>query len=166
MQTFSQQIFKIGVNPCVVPPETVMRELFEQSGKSKGPIPVRGTINAAPYKQTVVKFRGKWRLYINGIMLKAAGIDAGDRAKVRIEYDPVSRLIPLHPKLRKALMQNKRAKAAYDTLAPYRRKEINRYLSFAKSKETVEHNIEIIVRHLLGKKADTLHPLMRTKRAD
>jgi len=112
-----------------------------------------------------VKYQGKWRLYINGPMLKDSGLKNGDIAHIQIEYDPVSRAVALHPKLRKVLASNKRAKAAYDKLAPYRKKEINRYLGFAKSAKTVDRNVKTIMRHLLGQKADTLHPLMRTRRA-
>ena len=143
-----------------------MQTLFDQSGKTKGPIPVRGTLNGAKYKQTIVKYQGEWRLYINGIMLKDSGLNNGDIAHVKIEYDPVSRIIPIHPQLRKVLSKNKSAKIAYDKLAPYRKKEINRYLGFAKSKDTIERNIKDIIKHLLGKKADTLHPLMRTKKME
>ncbi|MGZ3821562.1 MAG: hypothetical protein ACXVB6_13275, partial [Mucilaginibacter sp.] len=40
------------------------------SGKDKGHIPVCGSVNRKPYKQTLVKYKGEWRFYINSTMLK------------------------------------------------------------------------------------------------
>jgi hypothetical protein len=67
---FQATIDIIGINPFVFIPENILKDIFKQAGKEKGPIPVKGTINAKPYKQTLVKFKGYWRLYINTTMLK------------------------------------------------------------------------------------------------
>ncbi len=40
-------------NPFVLLPPTVLTDVFVAAGRSKGPIPVRGTINAKPYQQTL-----------------------------------------------------------------------------------------------------------------
>ncbi len=141
-----------------------MKELFEKVGRKNGPIPVRGTINDAPYTQTVVRFRDDWRLYINGVMLKAAGLENGDMAHITIEYDPSSRVIPTHPELAKALSKSRVARSAYEKLAPYRRKEINRYLGFAKTDATRKKNIDTVIRHLKGEKTSGLNALLRIKR--
>ncbi|HYV91808.1 MAG TPA: YdeI/OmpD-associated family protein [Chitinophagales bacterium] len=151
MKSFSAKIFKIGVNPYVLLPASVLNELFSQSGKNKGPIPVRGTLNGKEFIQTLVKYSGKWRLYLNTPMRKAAGIDVGDIAKVRIEFDSMPRNIPMHPKLQEALTQNKKAKEAFEKLTPSRRKEIIRYLVSMKSAESVTRNVEKILHHLSGK---------------
>jgi len=158
MQSFSSKIFKIGINPCVVVPAAVLKVLFAQAGKSKGPIPVKGKLNDAPFLQTVVKFSGKWRLYLNGVMLKAAGIHNGDMTKVagemahvEIEYDDKPRHIPMHNNLEIALKKNKKAKSAFDSLSPYRRKEIVRYIANLKSEEARTRNIEKAIKHLEGK---------------
>ena len=66
MKSFTAKIFKVGVNPCVVVPDEVLKYLFREAGKDKGPIPVQGKLNGASFIQTVVKFRGDWRLYVNG----------------------------------------------------------------------------------------------------
>src|SRR5947209_5684064 len=109
MFSFSAKIQIIGVNPYVLLPAVVLNALFKQAGKHKGPVPVRGTLNGHPFKQTLVKYSGKWRLYLNTPMRKNAGIDVGHIAKIKIEYDPVSRQIPMHRKLKAALEQNKEA---------------------------------------------------------
>lgn len=151
MISFTAKIRIIGVNPYVLLPSPVLKEVFRQSGKSKGPIPVRGTLNGHKFIQTLVRFSGKWRLYLNTPMRKAAGIDVGDTAKVTIEFDPKPRVISVHPKLTSAFKQNKEVKEAFEKLPPYRRKEIIRYISFMKTEESVVRNVEKVVRHLLGK---------------
>ena len=151
MQSFSAKILKIGINPYVLLPATVLEKLFEQARKNKGPIPVRGKLNGKDYIQTLVKYAGLWRLYLNTPMRKAAGIDVGDIANVEIEFDPVPRVISMDPQLAKELEQNKKAKAVFDKLPPYRQKEIIRYIASMKTEVSVMRNVEKIMQHLLGK---------------
>src|ERR1700730_16301803 len=118
--TFSAKIFIIGVNPYVLLPPAVLAELFKQAGKDKGPIAIHGTLNGHKYIQTLVKYSGKWRLYLNTPMRKAAKIDVGDIAKVTIKFDPRERTIAMHPKLQLAFSKNKKAKGVFDKLSPSR----------------------------------------------
>src|SRR5688572_16357599 len=99
MEEFSAKIKIIGVNPYVLLPAKVLKEIFKQAGKNKGAIQVKGTLNEKPFIQNLVKYSGKWRLYLNGPMREAAGIDVGDMAHVKIQYDPSDRTVPMHPKL-------------------------------------------------------------------
>ncbi len=147
---FSAEIFIIGVNPYVLLPEHVLAAIFKQAGKDKGAIPVKGKINGKEFVQTLVKYQGEWRLYINGIMRKIAGVNVGNRVHVEIVFDSGSREIPMHPQFKKALESNKKAKEAFEKYSPSRQKEINRYLSFIKTEETRIKNIDRIVRHLAG----------------
>lgn len=151
MFSFSAKIQIIGVNPYVLLPSSVLEAVFEQAGKNKGPVQVEGTLNKKPYKQTLVKFAGKWRLYLNGEMRKAAGIDVGDMAHVEIEFDPVERTIDMHPMLEAALKKNKEASEAFERLSPSRKKEIVRYISFLKTEESVAKNIKRAMLFLTGK---------------
>lgn len=98
MKSFSARILKIGINPYVGVPEGVLGALFRQADKTKGPIQVRGTINGKRFQQTLVKYQGAWRLYINGEMRQAAEIDVGDEAHIKIEYDPLPRIELIPPK--------------------------------------------------------------------
>ena len=150
MARFQSTIYKLGINPVIDPPEEVLKELFERAGKAKGPIPVCGKLNDATYVQTLVKYGGKWRLYINAPMLADSGLKVGDVADVEIEFDPVPREIPMPPVLTTALNKNKTAKAEFDRLSPSRKKEILRYLGSLKTQASVEKNVERVVRHLLG----------------
>ena len=151
MKSFSAKIFIIGINPYVLLPAEVLRSTFKEAGKDKGAIPVRGTLNGKAFTQTLVKYSGKWRLYLNTPMRVGAGIDVGDIANVEIEYDPEPRITPMHPKLQQALEQNKKAKAAFEKLTPSRKKEIMRYIGFLKTDASVKTNVEKVIQNLLGK---------------
>ena len=150
MNSFSAKIYKIGVNPYVLLPLNVLKNLFKQAGKEKGHIPVKGKLNGHEFTQTLVKYSGKWRLYLNTPMRKNAGIDVGDIAEVQIEYDVRERIIAMHPKLELALIKNKEAKKVFDALSPSRRKEIVRYISFLKTEESVDRNIKRAISFLQG----------------
>lgn len=142
MKKFSARIDKIGVNPFVFLPEPVLNYIFKQAGKERGTIPVHGKLDGHSFIQTLVKYSGAWRLYLNTPMRKAAGKDVGDTIKVEIEFDPVERIILMHPKLKEALEKNKKAKSVFDQLSPSLQKEIVRYIAHLKTEESVERNIK------------------------
>jgi hypothetical protein len=151
LQHYSAKILIIGVNPYVLIPATILKIIFKQANKSKGAIQVRGTIDGHPYIQTLVRYSGKWRLYLNTPMRKSAKKDVGDIIEVRIEFDPVERIIPLHPKFLKALALNKKAKKTFESLSPSRQKEIVRYISSLKNEDSRDRNITRAIGFLSGK---------------
>lgn len=163
MKSFSAIISKIGINPYVSLPENVLSGLFKQADKTKGPIQVRGTVNGKRFKQTLVKYQGAWRLYINGEMRRAAEIDVGAEAHIKIEYDPLPRIELMPSKLWAALSKSKTAKVAFESLRPSRQKEILRYLNSMKTESSLERNIEKIIQHLLGEKPKGLHHLLEAR---
>src|SRR5687767_1965099 len=142
MPTFKATIYKLGINPVVDPPDDVLAHVFESAGRSRGPIPVCGRLNGADYIQTLVKYRGKWRLYINGQMLKDSGLSVGDMANVEIKFDPRPREVPMPELLRDALAIDAAAAAAYERLTPSRQKEILRYLGSLKTDASRARNID------------------------
>lgn len=148
---FRARIERIGINPFVFVPEPVLKKIFTASGKDKGPIPVCGTVNGIPFKQTLVRYRGHWRLYINAAMLKNSPKRIGEEITVTAAHDPVDRTVPLHPALEKALNRNLKARNVFHGLTPSRQKEINRYLHALKSKESLARNVERAVHFLTGK---------------
>src|SRR5579862_2520416 len=148
---FTARIEIIGVNPYVVPPAAVLKKIFEVAGKDRGPITVRGKINGNDYLQTLVKFRGKWRLYLNTPMRRQANLDVGDRARFTIVFDGLERSIPMHPKLEEAFKNDAKALAIFNSLAPYRRKEIMRYINALKSEDSRDRNISKALAFLAGK---------------
>ena len=151
MIKFKAKIEIIEVNPFVFLPDRVLHEIFMQAGKNKGKIPVRMKIDGHEFPQTLIKWRGFWRLYLNTPMRKAARKDVGDIANFEIAYDPLERIVPIHPKFEKALRENKEAKKVFDSLRPSLQLEINRYFSFLKNESSVDRNVTRAIQFLLGK---------------
>ena len=112
---------------------------------------MRGTIDGHPYIQTLVKYSGAWRLYINGPMLKDAKKQVGDTTTLTIEFDTEERVISIHPKFESALQDNLRAKEVFDKLSPSRQKEIIRYISQLKTEASVDTNVSRAIDFLCGK---------------
>lgn len=153
MKSFSAKIQIIGVNPYVLLPLELLKYIFGKAGKNKGAIPVKLKIGKENFIQNLVKYSGKWRLYLNGPMRKAAQKDVGDVIEIRIDYDPSERTTPMHPRLKSALKDNKEAKAAFDKLSPSRKKEILRYINFLKSDESVDKNVQRAIGFLTNRQS-------------
>ncbi len=159
MAHFNAKVQRIGVNPYVRVPREVLEEVMRQAGRSKGPLAVRGRLNGSPFVQTVVKYRGVWRLYLNTAMRRAAGIDVGAVAWIHLWHDEAPRTVAMNPTLDRALARNPGARAAFEALAPSRQREILRYLGSLKAQATVDRNVTRILQRLAGKSADRLAAL-------
>ena len=99
-----------------------------------------------------MRYRGAWRLYLNGLIRRTAGVDVGDRVTLTLKFDPEPRIHPVPPSFTKAPKANPRAKAKFETLSPSRRKELLRYLGSLKRQESLKRNIERTLRYLTGRK--------------
>lgn len=130
-------------------PTTILNKIFIQAGKDKGPI--RGTVYDVPYKQTLIKYQGAWRLYVNTSMLKNSPQRIGEKVSLTIALDASDRSIEPHPKLIEALNKNEGAKKIYDALTPSLRKEIVRYIASLKTEKSVNENIIKAIDFILGK---------------
>lgn len=151
MKVFDAKIEIIGMNPFVFVPDSVLADLFREFGKDKGPVPVKGTINGNPYQQTLVRYAGEWRLYINTKMLPKSPERIGEKIEIGIELDLSDRTIHPHPKLIQALKENSRANAVYESLAPSLQNEIVRYIANLKTEASVDRNVIKAIDFLLGK---------------
>ncbi len=151
MDSFNAKLEIILGNPFVYLPTEVLEIFFRQANKTKVHIPVKGAINGKPFQQTLVKYSGNWRLYINMVMLKNSPKRIGEKIEVEIEFDPSDKTIETHPKLSKALVKNKDAKEVFEKLPPSRQKEIVRYISYLKIEESIDRNVERAINFLLGK---------------
>ena len=154
MPRFAAKIHKIGINTLVDPPEDILDALFRKAERSSGPIPVRGKINSAEFTQTLVKYSGAWRLYINGPMLKNSNLSVGEIADVEIEFDPRPREVPVPKQLAAALQKHPNARTAFESLSPSRRKEIARYIGSLKTGESITRNIRRVIEMLIDDEAN------------
>lgn len=151
MKTFKAQLDIIGVNPFVPVPEKILEWIFTEAHKDRGPIPIKGTINGDSYRQTLMKFKGSWRLYVNTSMLKNSPKRIGELLEFTIAYDSESGEIETPIAFLSALDQNKEAKTIFDNLTPSLRLEIVRYIDRLKTEESLNRNITRAINFLLGK---------------
>ncbi len=149
---FDALIQKVDINPYVRVPAAVVRRLIEDGLRDGGPLPVRGTVQGKRISANVVRFRGLWRLYLNGPMRAAAGVDVGDAVTVVLDIDSVPRKTPEPPEFTLALRKHPGARQRFEQLAPYRQKEILRYLASLKRPETFDRNLGKVIDFLHGKK--------------
>jgi hypothetical protein len=148
---FTAEIRIIGINPYVQVPEKILQNIFRKSGKSKGAIPIKGRVNGRFYQQTLIRYLGEWRLYINTTMLHDSPRRIGEIIKISAEYDPETRVVIPHPDFMKALKKNKEARIVFDSLSASRRLEIVRYIKNLKTEKALEANILRAIHFLLGK---------------
>lgn len=151
MHKFEAEIAIIGINPFVYVPAEILREIFRQAGKEKGKIPICGTINGRPYQQTLIKYQGDWRLYVNTTMLKNSPKRIGEIIALTIEVDYSDRSIKPHQKFVDALEQNQEAKVVFDQLSPSLQNEMVRYIANLKTEMSIDKNIVKAIGFLLGK---------------
>ncbi|WP_284463180.1 YdeI/OmpD-associated family protein [Chryseobacterium sp.] len=148
--SFTATLEIIGINPFVFIPEEVLERIFEDSERSKSPIPVKGTINGKEFKQNLMKYLGEWRLYINLTMLKNSPKRIGETIEVVLEHDDSDRSITIHPQLEEAIKSSVLATSNFEKLIPSRRHELIRYINNLKTEASIQRNIEKIIRHLHG----------------
>lgn len=151
MSKFTAELQIIGINPFVFVPPAVLAAIFKAAGREKGAIPVAGTINGVPYQQTLVRYRGEWRLYINTTMLKNSPKRIGEVIEVTIAIDTSDRRIQPHATLVKSLKANPEARKVFETLRPSQQQEIIRYIDKLKTPESVDRNVVRAIAFLLGK---------------
>ena len=133
----------LGINPYVDVPPQVSKRI----GK-RGYVPVIGTVNGRPMRATLVpRGEGLHRLFINGAMRKAAGVDVGDTIEVGLEVDREPRDLPMPPDLKRALAENDLLDA-FDRLTPSDRRYVLAWLASAKKKETWERRVEVLAGRL------------------
>jgi hypothetical protein len=156
---FQEKISIINANPYVRLPDNVLLAISKQAGKKTSPIPIKGKINGAEFQQSLVRYQGDWRLYVNIVMAKAARIKfsksiseiVGEVATFEVEFNPEPQVYNMVPSLQKALDGNSIAKNNWRRLSPSRQKEILRYFDMLKSDEAKERNLKKVIDILTGK---------------
>ncbi|NQD69596.1 DUF1905 domain-containing protein [Sphingobacterium shayense] len=148
---FEATIQLIGINPYVPVPEHILQDLFDQAKRNKSPIPIKGTVNGRPYTQSLVKYKGEWRLYINTLMIKNSPKHIGEQIQLSICFNSVPPKFISPEVFSDALDANPKAKEVFHKMPPYLQKEINRYLSNLKSQASLDLNIDRAIKFLMGK---------------
>lgn len=148
---FTAKIEIIGINPFVFLPKPILLTLMEQAQTDRGKIRVILKMEGFEFTQTLVKYQGEWRLYLNIPMRKAAKKEVGDKARFEIKFNPRSAEHPVSPELQEVLAKNKKAKKIFQSLSPSLQNEIMRYIFKVKSEKSKTDNVERVILYLLGK---------------
>ena len=111
----------------------------------RGHVPVVGTVDGAELTATLVPVGGgRHRLFLNSAVRSAIGKGAGDSVEIRIRLDRSDRTPEIPPELQEALAEEG-ATAAWEALAPSRRKELLVWLADARRGQTHAGRIGRIV---------------------
>jgi hypothetical protein len=144
-RVFAAKIYKLGIIRVVDVPLEVSRSL----DAGRGHIPVQGTVERVPLRTTLVPAgNGRHRLAIHGDIYRKLRIDAGAVVEISIEPDEESREPVLPPSLVAALKFSPAATAEFRAMTTALRRQIVRYLTSARSIETVERRIAKFVARL------------------
>ena len=141
---FSDILQHTGYNYYIPLPERYSRQ-FPQ----KGYIPVCGTINNVEFIGKLAPRKpNKHVLYLHYDIRIKTGIKEGDKVEACIEYDPVSRDIPIPDDIELILRENKRNWNHFLQLSPSRRNEFLSYVIEAKRPETRLKRIELVIKRI------------------
>lgn len=150
MPSFTAPIFKITVLRCVIVPPNVVKAL---GGALR--IPVIAKYGGATTQSTISPAGGnKRRLTLKLDVLKAAGLDAGDRLKIELLPDANPRFVHFPPDLERALKFRPAAAAALDRASPSTRRIVVELLEQSKTPETRQRRLEKLIERLAENTAD------------
>ena len=126
----------------------------EKTFGGRNRVPVRGTLNGAPYRSSVFKMGGDCHfMAVNRGLREAAGVKGGETVPVTMERDDAPRVIEPPADFARALKGNKDARATWDKLSYTHRREHVQSIEEAKKPETRQRRIEKSIEMLAaGKK--------------
>ena len=115
----------------------------EQTFGARGRVPVRGTLNGAPFRSSVFRMGGDCHfMVVNRRMREAAGVQGGETVPVVMERDTEERTVEPPADFARALKSNKEARATWDRLSFTHRREHVESIEEAKKPETRQRRIE------------------------
>lgn len=145
---FNTIIFQQGNNTGIEVPEAVIEQLA--SGKRPA---VHITLNGFSYRSTVGVMGGKYLIPLSAERRAAAGVKGGDQLEITLEPDTAPRVVDVPEELKKALSNNKKAEAFFNSLSYSGQLKYVLPISQAKTEETKQRRIEKAMNDLkAGKK--------------
>ena len=115
----------------------------EKTFGARGRVPVRGTLNGAPFRSSVFRMGGDCHfMVVNRQMREAAGVSGGETVPVTLERDTEPRTVTPPPDFARALKSNKEARATWDKLSYTHQREHVEHIEEAKKPETRLRRIE------------------------
>ena len=120
----------------------------EQAFGKRGRVPVRGTLNGAPFRGSLFPMGGCHFMVVNRHLRAAAGVSGGETVPVLMERDDEPRTVEAPADFARALKSNEEAQAVWDKLSYTHRREHVEHIEEAKKPETRLRRIEKSVRML------------------
>jgi hypothetical protein len=115
----------------------------EKTFGTRGRLPVRGTLNGAPFRSSLFRMGGDCHfMVVNRHLRAAAGVSGGETVPVVLERDDEPRVIEPPTDFARALRGNKEAQALWDKLSFTHRREHVEHIEEAKKPETRLRRIE------------------------
>ena len=114
----------------------------EKTFGKRGRVPVRGTLNGAPFRGSLFPMGGRHFFVVNRRLREAAGVSGGETVPVRMERDTEERVITPPADFARALKANGEARAVWDKLSFTHRREHVEHIEEAKRPETRLRRIE------------------------
>ena len=126
----------------------------EKTFGARGRVPVRGTLNGAPFRSSAFRMGGDCHfMVVNRQMREAAGVTGGETVPVVMERDTEERTVTPPADFARALKASKEARATWDRLSYTHRREHVEHIEDAKKPETRRRRIEKSIEMLAaGKK--------------
>ena len=121
----------------------------ERTFGARGRVPVRGTLNGAPFRSSVFRMGGDCHfMVVNRRMRDAAGVRGGETVPVVMERDAEERTVEPPADFARALRGSEGARATWDRLSYTHRREHVEHIEGAKRPETrlrrIEKSIELL----------------------
>jgi hypothetical protein len=129
-----------GVVSAITPPINVP-EMF----RSRGRVPVKGTINGFPFRSSLMPMGGCHMMPVNKAVCQGAGVKPGDVVDVMMERDAEERTVEPPVELARALKNSKQARERWENLSFTYKKEMANSISGAKQEETRERRLAKVV---------------------
>ena len=140
---YKTTIVQTGNNTGIHVPDNILEKL---NGGRK-PL-VKVTLNGYTYRSAVGKMNDKFMISLSSENRKNANVKGGDTLEVKVALDTEARTVELPIELQVALNKNKTAKAAFEKLAPSRKKAIVLSVMEAKTEETRMRRIDKAINEL------------------
>ena len=138
VKRFRALVERGGGSVCAVSINFDVEKAFGQRGR----VPVRGTLNGAPFRGSLFPMGGRHFFVVNRRLREAAGVAGGETVPVRIERDDEPRVVKPPADLARALGADREAQAAWDGLSYTHRREHVEHIEGAKRPETRLRRIE------------------------
>jgi len=154
--TFKAKIYKTGINWCVDVPD----EVSEQMTKIRGKINIKGKINGFDFIKTLMPVKNsEHRLFVNQAMMKGGKTALEQVATFEITQndEKIIKKYPLPKQLKTELKQHNLTEE-FGKLTEARKRDILKYLSYIKTAETLQKNIDKLITQLEAKEKNVRIP--------